>query len=231
LPPEEAVARPQALLEAMTAQGPPVLSWSTVTAPALVLGRSPAESTIDHEAARAAGVAVLRRRSGGGPVLWDDGLLALDVVLPSGHRLAGQDVVAAYRWLGEALAGALRALGVPDVAVLSPAEARAHRDAGGPAAEACFGGRSPYEVTAGGRKAVGLSQARRRQGALFQVGILRALDAAGLARLIVPDPGARRGFAAALEAGAGGLTGLAVPDLVAAVESELAAREGVRLRG
>ena len=31
---------------------------------------------------------------------------------------------------------------------------------------ACFGGLSPYEVLAGGRKVVGLSQTRRRQGTL-----------------------------------------------------------------
>ena len=132
LPPAAAVARPLELLEA-AADGP-VLSWSTVTAPALVLGRAATEPYVDREAASAAGVEVLRRRSGGGPVLWDAGLLSLDVVLPRGHRLAGDDVVAAYRWLGEALAGALRALGVPDVAVLGPAEARADPGRDGPAA-------------------------------------------------------------------------------------------------
>jgi len=205
-----------------------VLSWSTVSAPALVLGRAATEPYVDREAARAAGVEVLRRRSGGGPVLWDAGLLSLDVVLPRGHRLAGDDVVAAYRWLGEAVAGALRALGVPDVAVLSPAEARADPGRAGPAAVACFGGRSPYEVTAGGRKAVGLSQARRRQGALFQAGILLGLDVAGLARLLAPPGPARDAFAADLAARAGAPAGLDASRVIVAVEAELAAREGIR---
>jgi len=199
-----------------------------VTAPALVLGRAATEPYVDRDAARAAGVAVLRRRSGGGPVLWDAGLLALDVVLPRGHRLAGDDVVAAYRWLGEALAGALRALGVLGVAVLSPAEARADRGRGGPAAIACFGGRSPYEVLAGGRKVVGLSQARRRQGALFQAGVLLGLDVEGLARLLGPAGPGREAFAADLAARAGAPPGLDAARVVATVEAELAAREGVR---
>lgn len=198
-----------------------------MTAPALVLGRAATEPFVDRDAAAAAGVEVLRRRSGGGPVLWDAGLLALDVVLPRGHRLAGDDVVAAYRWLGEALAGALRALGVPDVAVLSPAEARADPGRDGSAALACFGGRSPYEVTAGGRKAVGLSQARRRQGALFQAGILLGLDVAGLARLLAPAGRARDAFAADLAARAGAPPGLEAARIVEAVEAELGRRQGV----
>ncbi|MDX6555163.1 MAG: lipoate---protein ligase [Miltoncostaeaceae bacterium] len=194
-----------------------------------MLGRAATEPHVDRDAARAAGVEVLRRRSGGGPVLWDAGLLALDVVLPRGHRLAGEDVVAAYRWLGEAVAGALRALGVPDVAVLSPAEARADPGRDGPAAAACFGGRSPYEVLAGGRKVVGLSQARRRQGALFQAGILLGLDVAGLAGLLTPAGPERDAFAADLAARAGALPGPDAPSVIAAVEAELAAREGVRV--
>jgi lipoate-protein ligase A len=229
LPPAAAVARPLELLE--RAGDGPVLSWSTVTRPALVLGRAATEPHVDHEAAREAGVEVLRRRSGGGPVLWDAGLLALDVVLPRGHRLAADDVVAAYRWIGEALAGALRALGVPGVAVLSPAEARADPGRDGPASLACFGGRSPHEVLAGGRKVVGLSQARRRQGALFQAGILLGFDVAGLARLLTPAGPERDAFAADLAARAGAVPGLEAPDVIAAVEAELAAREGIRPAG
>jgi lipoate-protein ligase A len=217
------------LLEDMGPDGPPVLSWSTVTAPGLVLGRHAVDPDLDGAALAAEGVEVLRRSSGGGPVLWDRDLLALDVALPRGHRLAPDDVVAAYRWLGEALADALTALGVPGVEVLTVARARAAQAAPGPAADACFGGLSPWEVLAGGRKVVGLSQTRRRAGALLQAGVLLGLDAARLARLLGRDAAWARGLAAT----AGGVRDLApdvtAPDVVEAVEAMLAVREGVRL--
>ncbi len=209
--------------------GPPVLSWSTVTAPGLVLGRHAVDPELDRDAVAAEGVTVLTRSSGGGPVLWDGDLVALDVVLPRGHRLAADDVVAAYRWLGEALADALRALGVPDVEVIDVARARAAKAAPGPAADACFGGLSPWEVLAGGRKVVGLSQTRRRPGALLQAGMPLRLDAARLGRLLGRDAAWARGLAAT----AAGVRELApevsAADVVAAVEDAIAAREGVRL--
>ena len=83
---------------------------------------------------------------------------------------------------------------------------------------ACFGGLSPYEVLAGGRKVVGLSQARRRQGTLLQAGVLLDLDAARLARLL--DGGDR--LAADLTAAAAGLRervpGVEPDDVAAAVD-------------
>jgi len=218
-----------ALLRAMPAEGPPVLSWSTVSAPALVLGRLAVDPTVNWPAARDEGVEVVRRSSGGGPVLWDAGLLSLDAVLPPGHPLAGHDVVEAYRWLGEAIASALRTLGVEGVEVASVPRARAAALSPGPAAEACFGGLSPHEVLVGGRKVVGLSQARRRPGALLQAGILMRLDAARLARLLCRDSA----FARDLAAGAAGLgdlrPALAPGDVVGAVDRAVAERAGALL--
>jgi lipoate-protein ligase A len=230
LPPAEAVALPVRLLEGMGPDGRPMLSWSTVTAPGLVLGRHAVAPEVDPAAVAAEGVEVLTRSSGGGPVLWDRDLLALDVVLPRGHRLAPDDVVAAYRWLGAALADALTALGVPDVELLTVARARAAQAAPGPAADACFGGLSPWEVLARGRKVVGLSQTRRRTGALLQAGVPLGLDAARLARLLGRDPAWARGLAAT----AAGVRDLApdvtAEDVIEAVEAMLAVREGVALR-
>jgi lipoate-protein ligase A len=198
-----------------------------VTAPGLVLGRHAVDPELDADAVAAEGVEVLKRSSGGGPVLWDRDLLSLDVVLPRGHRLAPDDVVAAYRWLGEALADALTALGVPDVEVIALERARAA--APGPAADACFGGLSPWEVLAGGRKVVGLSQTRRRTGALLQAGVPLRLDAARLARLLGRD----RAWADGLAATAAGVRDVApdvtAEDVVEAVEAMLAVREGVVL--
>lgn len=224
LPPAEAVARPQRLLDEMRSGASPVVCWSTVSAPALVLGRAGRAPAVDAEACARAGVEVLQRRSGGGPVLWDAGLLGLDVVLPPGHPLAGDDVVEGYRWLGEALGAALRALGVATVAVVAPAAARANRAAAGAAAPACFGTLSPYEVTAGGRKVVGLAQARRTTGTLLQAGISLRLDARGLAGLLALSPSARRAFARDLEARAGGLPILDPAALVDAADAQIGRR-------
>lgn len=205
-------------------------SWSTVSAPGLVLGRLAVDPAIDREAVAREGVAVVRRSSGGGPVLWDGDLLALDVLLPRGHRLAGEDVVDAYRWLGEAIAEGLRAVGVAGAQVIDIASARASRASPGPAADACFGGLSPFEVLAGGRKVVGLSQARRRPGTLLQAGIPLTLDAPRLARLM----GRGEGFAAGLAATAAGLReyvpGLTAAVVVEAVDRAVGARAGARFR-
>jgi lipoate---protein ligase len=120
-------------------------------------------------------------------------------VLPHGHPRETQDVVEGYRWLGEALAEGLRAVGAPDVELVQVPRARAADPT--PADVACFGGLSPYEVLAGGRKVVGLSQARRRNGTLLQAGVLLDLDAARLARLL----GGGDGLGADLAATAAGL--------------------------
>ncbi len=219
------------LLQAARRGAAPVYSWSTVSSPGLVLGRLAIDPTIDWDAVAAEGVSVVRRSSGGGPVLWDRDLLALDVILPRGHTLAGADVVDAYRWLGEAIADALRNLGTSAVEVVDIPTARAARARPGPAVDACFGGLSPFEVLAGGRKVVGLSQARREPGSLLQAGIPLALDCGRLARLMGRDDA----FAAGLGAAAAGLgevlPGVDAGAVIAEVDRAVRERTGIDLRG
>lgn len=106
----------------------------------------------------------------------NDDLLSLDILLPTGHPwLADSDLGEVFDPVGNAWADALTDLGVPDVAIhhgpatatrLGPPEQRA-------LAEVCFASLGRGEVTSGGRKLVGLSQRRRRHGALIQCGIMR----------------------------------------------------------
>jgi len=233
LAPDEALARGEAMLAAVGAGSPPLLAWSQTTAPALVLGRSAGGTPADEAACRRNAVTLLRRSSGGGPVLWDAGLLALDLALPRGHRLALDDVVATYAFLGEAVAGALSALGAHARVITLP-EARADDPEGAwLAGRACFGGRSPYEVAVDGRKVVGLAQTRRQVGALLQAGIALRLDASGLADLLDLPSGERALLASGLADRAGGLEevlpGLTPQAVMAAIERALTDRHAVEL--
>lgn len=164
-----------------TAQREPVLVVHRVSPAAITVGRAQ-RGDVDPGAARAEGLEVVLRPSGGGPVLWDDDLIAIDVILPAGHPLLPVDVVEAYRWVGEGVAHALEGLGVTGARALPPAEAREWPC--GAAAAMCFGGLSPWEVVVGQRKVLGLSQVRRTAGAIIQVGVPMRLDAARLARAV-----------------------------------------------
>lgn len=227
-----------ALLDRLGPDDAPVASWSTTTAPVLVVGRGVRPEEIDAAACARLGIPIVHRRSGGGPVLWDAGLLSLDVVLPPGHPLADRDVTRAYAWLGTAVATALAGLGVPASAI-PLADARSTQRRTDPtsllAARACFGGMSPFEVvTPDQRKLVGLAQVRRAGGTIFQCGIALAFDAARLAALLAHDAADRTALAAALRQRVAALRewapALTIPAVVDAVEQALAAAHGIEFR-
>ena len=173
--------------------GAPALVVHRVAPAAITVGRAQ-RGDVDPASAAAEGLDLVLRPSGGGPVLWDDDLIATDVILPAGHPLLPVDVVEAYRWVGEAVAGALTGLGIADVRALPPDEARAWPR--GPAGTMCFGGLSPWEAVAEGRKVLGLSQVRRTAGAIIQVGVPMRLDAVRLARAVGAPSGAADDLAA-----------------------------------
>jgi lipoate---protein ligase len=150
--------------------------------PALVLGSTQRDATVDREACARAGVEVVRRRSGGGAVLLVPGdVLWVDVVVPAGDPLWSDDIGMAAQWLGDAWAAALAATGVDGATV--------HR---GPLVPApwsdvvCFAGLGPGEVTVAGRKVVGISQRRTRRAARFQCAAALAWDPAALVALLSP---------------------------------------------
>jgi len=137
------------------------------TGPALVLGSAQGDERVDREACAAAGVDVVRRRSGGGAVLVVPGeVLWVDIVLPAGDPLWQADVGRAFLWVGETWASALEELGVrADVHCGSLVRTPWSRDV-------CCAGLGPGEVTVGGRKVVGLAQRRTRAAARFQCAVL-----------------------------------------------------------
>jgi lipoate-protein ligase A len=175
LPPSAAGAAEQlagslALLAGLEQTGVPAMRWYEFQPPALLLGSSQRPGEVDLTACAAVGIPVHRRRSGGGVVLGDS-LLLLDLALPPDDPLYTGDVAESYRWLGAVWAAALGGLGIP-ARVADIATARADARLIDPLLRrVCFGGLSPYEVTVGRRKVVGLAQVRRRAGALIQAGV------------------------------------------------------------
>lgn len=171
-------------------------------APALVLGSAQRPEIADADACAAAGVEVVRRRSGGGAVLVVPGdLLWLDLVLPADDELWDADVGRAFGWVGETWRRALVDLGMPtDVhggALV--------RTAWSPLV--CFAGLGPGELTLPGTatKVIGISQRRTRDAARFQCAALRRWDPSTLLQLLALTPAERAGATAELAGVAAGL--------------------------
>jgi lipoate-protein ligase A len=133
------------------------VSWLRPTAPALILG-SASENLFGGKRTD-----LVRRRSGGGLVWLDPETSAwIDVFVPAGDPLWQSDVGTAFHWLGRTLAAAFSDVGVPASMHSGPYEA-------GPSnGVVCFASRGPGEVVVDGRKLVGISQRRTREGCRFQ---------------------------------------------------------------
>lgn len=175
-----------------------------VDQPALVVGSSQPDADVDTGACARAGVALVRRRTGGGAVLLEpEAVLWVDVVIPAGDPLWDDDVGRAFLWLGRAWAGALADVAPHPVPDLGGGGWRVHQGglvAGPLGRRVCFAGRGPGEVLdGGGRKAVGMAQRRTRAGALFQCAVPRRWDPDALVGLLRwPDARSRRAAKAEL---------------------------------
>ena len=148
--------------------------------PALVLGSTQPDEHVDRDAAAAAGVDIVRRRSGGGAVLLVPGdVVWLDVVVPAGDVLWHDDVGRAFGWVGETWVRALAAVGVGGGEVHEGALRCTAWSS-----HVCFAGLGPGEVTVDGFKVVGISQRRTRHAARFQCAALLRWDVVGILRLL-----------------------------------------------
>jgi lipoate-protein ligase A len=176
------------------------------TRPAVVLGSTQSSDDVDAARALAGGVDVVRRRSGGGAVLVVPGeTIWVDVALPSGDPLWETDVGRAFEWLGRSWADALDALGLGPAAVHQGPLLRNEWSS-----RVCFVGLGPGEVTVAGRKVVGLSQRRSREGAFFSCAAYVGLGLYGLADLLVVDDDNRAPLKFAIEDRAAPLAARAV---------------------
>nr|WP_162251559.1 hypothetical protein [Nocardioides sp. Root682] len=130
---------------------------------ALVLGSAQDHTVADADATAAAGLDVVRRRSGGGAVFVDPARSVwLDVVVPRTDPRWSDDVRKATYWLGEAWQRALSTLGLETELYRGGLEQTPWGRL------VCFAALGPGEVLVGGRKLVGISQRRTRAGARFQ---------------------------------------------------------------
>ena len=155
----------------------------------LVLGSAQDDGTVDGPACEAAGVEVVRRRSGGGAVLVEPGsVIWVDLVLGATDPLWSADVGRSAWWVGEAWAKALRGAGLGPLDVWKGPMVR-----GAWSSLVCFAGLGPGEVVDGARrKVVGISQRRTRHGALFQCACLLHWQPGRLLELLVLPEGQRR---------------------------------------
>ena len=170
--------------------------FSEVDSPAFVLGSTQPDSDVDAAAAARLGVEVVRRASGGGGVLVAPvAQVWVDVFLPRHDPLWQDDVGRAAWWLGDTWARALFSLGATTAQVHRGAMVQTLLSS-----RVCFAGLGAGEVTVDGAKAVGISQRRTRQGALFQCAVPLAWDTLTYAELLGLDPMSVDGLAYVIDA-------------------------------
>ena len=135
-----------------------------VERPGLVLGSTQRLEIADQGRAAAAGVEILRRRSGGGAVLLSPGgQVWVDFFIPASDPLWSDDVAQAARWVGELWSGVIDPYVAGSASVHS---GRLAADRWGRLV--CFAGTGPGEIFVERLKVVGVSQRRSRHRARIQ---------------------------------------------------------------
>jgi len=178
------MARDEAILDGQAAgAAQPTLRLYRWSPACLSLGRFQRADAINRAACTRAGVAIIRRPSGGRALL-HDAELTYAIIARADHPLFGdQSVLATYRQISLALLAGLRRLGV--VAELTPVERdkrRKTKDESSAASSivhrpssfgsaACFDTPAAYELTIAGRKLAGSAQTRRA-GSILQHGAI-----------------------------------------------------------
>jgi lipoyl(octanoyl) transferase len=149
----------------------------------LSLGRFQRSSAVDRAACARAGVAIVRRPSGGRALLHDSELTYAIIARADQALFGDLSILATYRQISLALLAGLRRLGVPaELTPVSRDERRTTNDEGelrssfvvrrsSLGSAACFDTPAAYELTVAGRKLAGSAQTRRA-GSILQHGAI-----------------------------------------------------------
>lgn len=160
-----------------------------VKRPTLVLGSTQRTDIVDRFEVHDRGVEVVRRHGGGGAVFLEPGNhLWVDAWIPRQDPLWKMDVLVAAAWVADWWRAALSHCGVNGL------DAHTGRSQPGDLGElVCFAGRGPGEVSSSGRKVVGLSQWRSREGSLFSTCAYAVWDPTPMVQLLaIDEPGRAR---------------------------------------
>jgi lipoate-protein ligase A len=134
--------------EAALARADPLVRVARISAPALSIGVGQTSSASSARRARALGLTVVRRSTGGTGVLLGDGDVVWSIVLPRSDPRVGRDFVHAYGRFGRGVVHTLASFGVQSE--WGPAL--------GLSEEFCFLGTRGCALTSGGRALGGAAQ-------------------------------------------------------------------------
>lgn len=189
----------------------------SVDTPTLVLGSTQDASVVNAAAVKIAPVHVVRRRAGGGAVyLSPAAQLWIDLWLPSGDPLLVADVGESAKAVGAIWRRALGEWGVANIVL------QESKSAAPPGLEVvCFAGAGPGELLIDGKKIVGISQWRAREGTLFHSCAYLHWDPKPLGELLRLENQAREQLDSlgAIGLDALGFTSARIDDLTAALAS------------
>jgi len=166
----ENMARDEALLEAAE----PVVRLYGWRPACVSLGRAQTEADVDLDAARAWGMDVVRRATGGGAILHNEEEVTYAVVLPLSWPSLPRDITGSFALMSAGVVEALRGLGVAAEIESVPDNTRE---------TLCYVRKQGTNVVVGGRKISGGAQ-RRTDRAILQHGtIIVRRDEERMARL------------------------------------------------
>ena len=164
------MARDEALLE----EAVPTVRLYGWRPACVSLGRSQTEADVDLDAARAWGLDVVPRCTGGGAILHNEAEVTYAVVLPLDHPGLPRDISGSFAFLGAGVVEGLRMLGLPAEVESVPDNTRE---------TLCYVRRQGTNVMVRGRKISGGAQRRNGEAVLQHGTVIVDRDEARMARL------------------------------------------------